>query len=447
MMTQRWWSAIALLVIFAMLIGACAAPTTLAPAEAEPAAAEPAVGEEPAAGMGEPVELRLMTWHGSTQKEIIDEMLQAYSETHPNVTVVQESVTGGAGPFLEKLQTAMLAGDAPDVFYMWGGELAGSFIDAGRVVPLDQYYPDYNWNDILTPWVFGLIERDGQLWGVPRAARAMTFWYRTDIFDELGLTPPETYAEFEEVNAQLKEAGIYPISFGGKFGWHPMRLLDYLLEVACGPEKHDQLNALEVSWEDACVVEAYDLFQKWVEQEWITPGFLGVAPADAQIPLYQGEAAMMLETNGFESQVKANEQDPANYDFFIGPTGHEPVRISGYPHQLMIWEGSENVDEALEFINWYVQPEQQQEWYAGLEGTATIGVKPDAAEWPTSAKWADTLPEIEDVFPPTDQAFDPELIGKFFEVQTSVITGDLSPEEAATGFQAAIEDWKAQREQ
>ncbi len=52
-----------------------------------------------------------------------------------------------------------------------------------------------------------------------------------------------------------------------------MRLVDYLLEVTCGPELHDQLNALEVSWDRPEVVEAYKLYKKWIDNEWIVPGF------------------------------------------------------------------------------------------------------------------------------------------------------------------------------
>ena len=36
-----------------------------------------------------------------------------------------------------------------------------------------------------------------------------------------------------------------------------MRLVDYFIETSCGPEVHDQLNKLEASWNQACVVDAY----------------------------------------------------------------------------------------------------------------------------------------------------------------------------------------------
>ena len=86
----------------------------------------------------------------------------------------------------------------------------------------------------FAPWVVDRITSDGVLYGVPNDALGMGFWYRKDIFEELGIEVPTTFAEQEEVCATLKENDIYCVSMGGKFGWHTMRVLDYFLEYHCG---------------------------------------------------------------------------------------------------------------------------------------------------------------------------------------------------------------------
>lgn len=62
------------------------------------------------------------------------------------------------------------------------------------------------------------------------------------------MTPPTTFDELETLLAKSKEAGIIPITTGGKYGWHPMRLLQGLIEMYCGSDMHDQLLSLEASW-------------------------------------------------------------------------------------------------------------------------------------------------------------------------------------------------------
>ena len=48
--------------------------------------------------------------------------------------------------------------------------------------------------------------------------------------EQNGWTVPTTFAEQEELCGKMKEAGMYCVSLGGKFGWHTMRVLDYFLE-------------------------------------------------------------------------------------------------------------------------------------------------------------------------------------------------------------------------
>jgi raffinose/stachyose/melibiose transport system substrate-binding protein len=272
----------------------------------------------------------------------------------------------------------------------------------------------------------------------------MTFWYRVDLWEKLGLSEPTTYEEVEKICETAKAEGIYPLSLAGKYGWMVMRLVDYLLEVSCGPELHDQLNALEASWDRPEVVEAYRLFKKWVDNEWIVPGFLAVNPGDARMPMYQGSALMVFEGSWMETNFKNDEQDVYNFDFFFHPTGHTPNRISGFPEQFMINSASKHKEEAGVFLNWFIQPELHSKyWGTGMGSTGSIGAAPDKDALPRTYKWRQELDQLQAVYPPTDQAFQSELLHVLFEVQDAVVLGELTPEQAAARMQEAAEEWKA----
>ncbi len=388
-------------------------------------------------------ELRVMTVWGGDQKEYLDQMFAEYTSLHPEVKISHEVVAGtGAATYTEVLQTQMAAGTGPDVFFNWAGELAGFFADAGYCEPLDQYYEEYGWNEILIPWAVDAVRRGGKIYGVPVTSQAMTFWYRKDLWDELGLTEPKTYQEMEELCAKAKAAGIYPLSVGGKYGWQVMRLLDYLLEVTAGPELHDKLNTAEESWNRPEVVEMYQLFKKWAD-DWIVPGFLQVNPDDARFPMYQGQALMIFEGSWMEAAFKNDGQDVNNFRFLLHATDHEPLRVSGFPEQFMINVQSKYKKEAIELVNWFIQPDVQEKWYGtAVTGTATIGVYPDSNEFPNTYEFRKAIEQLEDIYPPTDQAFPPELMHDYFDIQSSVALGLLTPEEAAAQIQSAIEKYK-----
>jgi raffinose/stachyose/melibiose transport system substrate-binding protein len=273
----------------------------------------------------------------------------------------------------------------------------------------------------------------------------MSFWYRTDIFKKHDLAEPKSFAELEAICATLIKSNIHCASFGGKFGWHPMRLLDVMLEVKCGPALRDRLNKLEARWDEPCVIESYTTLKKWVDNKWLVPDFLNVTPADARMPVYLGKAAMIIEGDWFEPVVRGDGQSSENLDFFILPTGHEPVRFSAFPQQWMIPVGSKKPDAAAQFIDWITRPDVQKQHPTAFVATAVVGVQPDCKVWPRSCEWRELITGDSKTYPPTDQAFTKELMDSFFEVQDGIIAGRLAPADGAKLMQQRAEAWKAKK--
>ena len=46
-----------------------------------------------------------------------------------------------------------------------------------------------------------------------------SFWYNKQMFNDAGVTPPETFDEFLDVCKKLKEVGHTPIAVCGVDGW------------------------------------------------------------------------------------------------------------------------------------------------------------------------------------------------------------------------------------
>ena len=440
---RQLWILLSALTVVAML-SACVATPPQSGAPADTGAEQAAGGEAQPAGE-EQITLRWANIISAVGMEQWQPVIDAFEEKYPHITVSSESTAGsGAAIYPDVLKTSMASGNPPDLFFMWGGSVAQPFIDAGQVLDLEAYYEQYGWHDKYAPWVVERIKSDGKLYGVPYHALGMGFWYRKDIFEELGIEVPTTFAEQEAACATLKENDIYCVTIGGKFGWHTMRVLDYFLEHTCGPDLHDQLNRLEVSWDQGCVVDAYATFQHWIDNGWVVPDFLTVSPDDARLPLFQGDAAMILEGVWFEGVLKNDEQDAANYDFFLPPTDHDPVRFSAFPEQWMISAGAAHPDEAALFIDFITSEEVQTQIPVNdFANSATIGVNPDCNEWPLTCRWREIILSAESTYPPTDQAFVKELMDGFFEVQDAIVAKRLTPEEGAALMQQRVEEWQA----
>ena len=442
------WKLLTIAVLASMLISACVAtpPQAAAPAGEQPAADAGTTEDQPAAG-GEQITLRWANIIDATGQEQWQAVIDAFEAQYPNIKVASESTAGsGAAVYPDVLKTSMASGSPPDLFFMWGGSIAQPFIDAGQVMDLSAYYAQYGWDCKFARWVVERVKWDGTLYGVPDHSLGMGFWYKKALWDEKGWTVPTTFAEQEELCGKMKDAGMYCVSIGGKFGWHTMRILDYFLEYHCGPEIHDQLNRLEVSWDQQCVVDAYASFQRWIDNGWVVPDFLTVSPDDSRFPFFAGDAGLVLEGVWYEGVLKNNEQNVADYAFYLPPTDHDPVRFSAFPEQWMIPAGAAHPDEAALFIDFITSAEVQTQFPINdFANSATVGVNPDCTEWPLSCEWREIILTAEDTYPPTDQAFVKELMDGFFEVQDSIVAKRLTPAEGAALMQQRVEEWQAQQ--
>jgi raffinose/stachyose/melibiose transport system substrate-binding protein len=392
------------------------------------------------------VTLRLATVFDANGQAAWQPVLDDFMKANPNIEVKMEATAGsGAAVYPDVLRTSMASGDPPDVFFMWGGSQSQPFIAAGQVKPLDDEYAKYGWAKKFPQWIVDRLKVDGKSYGVPLHGQGMGFFYRKDILASHNLELPKTYAELEKMCETLKADNIACASTGGKYGWHVMRLVDYYIESTCGPDVHDGLNALTESWNQPCVVAAYQRLKDWTDKGWLVPNYLNVAPDDSRISVYQGKAAMILEGPWFEAALVNDGQDEANYDFFLPPTDHAPDRYSAFPEQWMIAKGSKHPAEAAQLIDYFSTLDVEKAHPVAFQGSPLIGLTPDCDKTPLTCKVVAIVQSDRPTYPPTDQAFVKELMDSFFEVQDGIVAGKLSPADGAKLMQERAEAWKAKQ--
>ena len=117
---------------------------------------------------------------------------------------------------LNKLQTAPIVGDTPDLIVIDGLQIP-YFQDLGMIACLDNYIDEDMKNDVL-PSVWSEVTYDGGLYGVAQFDSGMAMWTRKSILEKIGARIPTSYKdawtveEFEDILAKCKEIGYeYPL--------------------------------------------------------------------------------------------------------------------------------------------------------------------------------------------------------------------------------------------
>src|SRR5579884_4154979 len=121
---------------------------------------------------------------------------QEYTKANPDVQV---KVTWVLGDYGTKLNTALAAGQAPDVFE-YGTAPNLDLVKQGQIVPTDDFYPPDIKKDYAS-FDLDSLTIDGHIYGVKIVDDTGLLYYRKSMLDKAGVKPPTT---MEEVIAAAK---------------------------------------------------------------------------------------------------------------------------------------------------------------------------------------------------------------------------------------------------
>ena len=118
-------------------------PAKEEPAKEEPAKEEPAK-EEPAAEGETVLKLWCIATESDANRPAYLKAIEEYEKANPGVKIEMEAFENES--YKTKIKAAMMGGDTedlPDIFFSWSGGFLGEFVNADRVVCLDDYFKAY----------------------------------------------------------------------------------------------------------------------------------------------------------------------------------------------------------------------------------------------------------------------------------------------------------------
>ena len=129
-------------------------------------------------------------------------LVNKYMEDTGNEVVLNVTPFNG---MLEKSRNAVQAEQSEFDILNLNEQWYVQFYEGGLVTPIKEIDPDFELDpnvieyDYATRWdpEIGYSGPNGEIYGLPINGNIQLFFYRTDLFEEAGLEPPETWAEVE----------------------------------------------------------------------------------------------------------------------------------------------------------------------------------------------------------------------------------------------------------
>ncbi|MEN1973597.1 ABC transporter substrate-binding protein [Cellulomonas sp. P4] len=327
-------------------------------------------GDTGAAG---PVTLEFWGWATG-----LEDAVALWNEENPDIQVDFFRMTGDDG---DKIPAAIDNGTAPDVVQMSVHSIP-SHVIANRLTDLTEYVGDLE--DDFTEASWANVTFDGSTYAVPQDFGPNALMYRSDIFEQHGLTVPTTWDEYLETARALKAAD--PDLYIAQMS--PNETGYWIADVWQN----------EGSWfgidGDAWTVDVNDEASKEVAERWQT--LLDedlVKVVDMWTPEYwaeinAGTIATINYAAWFPAMLEANAADLAgSWSVAPSPVSEAGSTAAGAGDSSVdvIPTGTEDVAQAAQFLTWLNTSDESLDILVGENSmfpAALSGLQSDALHQP-----------------------------------------------------------------
>lgn len=365
------WPLASLLVLTSLLLSACGAPaTTAAPAATEVPATEAMAAETPVTESSavteapsatgpicgtDPVVLKATF---ETGFDLPFKLAEEFTKQYPNVTwdISQDQFAN----LITSTPLVLASDNAPDLLRL---PTMVSFAKDGLLMNLDSYATAFGWNDWPVPQLNqNRIDADGVRGSGTLYAMGLNYsltgvFYNKTLAAQIGMTePPKTVAEFDDLLATAKAAGLQPIMMWGsaKSGMGLAFPLQQLM-AAYGPV--GPINDWIFGKAGATIDTPTNLIAAQHLEQWIQNGYF---PADINAIEYTDAAARfgkgegVFTFNGDWQNAGYDADLPGNVGFFLMPPAEAGGGFAAMsaPLTFGIAAKAAHPDCAAFFLNW-----------------------------------------------------------------------------------------------
>lgn len=317
--------------------------------------------QEPA----KPVTLTFESWVGN--EITMKNMAKKFHQLHPNITIKFENVP--AEEIAQKLTTQIAGGNPPDAAYVDAGTV-GDFASRGALVNLDPYVAQskiVSASDYVPAFKASTLYK-GSMWGLPFDGETTGLFYRTDLFEQAGITgPPTTWDEFLADAKKLtipskKQYGYIIFAPESAYYWYP-----WLWQGGGDLVTNDN----KILFTDAAARKATNFYIGL--RKYSPPDYLNSNSYDGRVAFAQGKVAMYMAGAWFAGTL-ASEFPKINGKWNSAPLPNGPAgcktTIAG--DNLVVFDGSKNKDAAWLWIEYMSQKQNLAQWTVLSPGSTLL---------------------------------------------------------------------------
>ncbi len=295
--------------------------------------------------------------------EAMQTLIDEYENVNPDVKIYYETTQD----YNAMLRTKINAGEIPDFFHT----------STGKEI---QVYADYSYDLTNEPLVLAMDETvkemnsfNGQVLGLPIKNNVYGIVYDVDILEEVGYNNfPRTISEFEQLCIDLQSAGYQPITTGYAEWWVFKHIFQHYVNAAAIEANITTAELVDMFLNGEANIKDYpELYNDFFHFLDLTIQYGDSKPLEVDL---NGEITNIAIKNSpivvgqgpwIEADVLKINED-ANLALAPYPINDDPSLaqiIKGPDLTIRINKDSENIEDAVDFANWWFTSDYGQNWF------------------------------------------------------------------------------------
>lgn len=320
----------------------------------------------------------------------------AFDETVPVINEQQDAVTVEATPYQSTdgyqgaLRPVLGAENGPGIFSWWTGARLRNLVNDGYALDVTDVWQEHVDNGEYSESMIDTFGTDGSAYSLPLQTSYWSMWYNTETFDELGISPPSTWAEFEQLCEDiLSKSGeeTTPIAVPLSPSWTGFMWFEEFV-ARQDPDFYQQLCRGEAAYTDETSVTALETIGEMQQNGYFGKASESFSMALDDLPraLEGGDYAMTLLGDWFSTLFGEN-LDFGKYDWFELPPMNDGVgkMLFAEPTPLVPHSGYPDEAAVKDVADAVLSTEVQEAW-AKAQNVVPANAKVDTSFLPENKK-------------------------------------------------------------
>lgn len=257
------------------------------------------------------ITLRMSHYWGDTDADVssryLKEILEKeFPEAFPEVELIQETCDNET--YKKRIKVQIASDEAPDLMFCYGAGFMKNFVEAGKLLPLDDYLDDFYKEQMLMDQQENFIF-DDQMYGVCCSSWKGVLYCNTELFEKAGAELPETLEELTKACDKLRQAEIEPVALGMMNRWPgQMWINDFVIQLG-GAELYKAMARGEAEMDNEILSQAAALTEELIQKDAFCTDLYSMMSGEAEKMFLNGDAAMIYIGSWFTTLAEESLGD------------------------------------------------------------------------------------------------------------------------------------------